>query len=184
MRRVVKKLCRVCEEQADFFEILYIDLFTRLGLKLVNGTLGGSYNSGGHTEETRRKISESNKGKKMLPHVQEAILKSTIGRKAPFSERIRISARLIDNKFRVGIAPVNKGKRRLSLEQVEEIKVRLKLGFLGRELAKEYSVPESTISCIRNEKYFETGWGYNSSADSWKSKSREGLQENLVYLFS
>lgn len=178
-------LCKCSVEQADFFEIFYIDLFTRSGMKLVNGTLGGSNNSGGWTEETKKKISESNKGKKMSQEhnyrLHQVICR---GRKAPLKEKLHISMRLVGNKFRAGAIPANKGKRKLSKETVEQIRLGLAAGKLGKDLAAEFNTNISTISCIRNNKYYSDGWGYESSNDSWKQKDKTLRRENNFYLFS
>lgn len=181
----VKIICKCPTDQADFFEIFYIDLFIRLGFELVNGTLGGSINSGGLTEETKKKISESNKGKKMSQEhnyrLHQVICR---GRKAPLKEKLHISMRLVGNKFRAGAIPANKGKRKLSKETVEQIRLGLAAGKLGKDLAAEFNTNISTISCIRNNKYYSDGWGYESSNDSWKQKDKTLRRENNFYLFS
>lgn len=173
-------------DDVDFYESLYIALLKNLNIPLMNLTNGGDGIYGfSHTEETKRKIGIKSKGRKMSPehnyYLHQVVARE---RKISMRERYRKSLGLIDNKYRLGKAPVNKGKRRLSVTQVEEIKARLVNGEMGRALAKIYSVPESTVSCIKNDRYLEIGWGYKSSANSWKNKHREGLQKNVVYLYS
>lgn len=171
------KICLVPKDQADFFEIMFIDLFNRLGLELVNGTLGGSSNSGGHTEETKRKISESNKGKKMSPEhnylLHQVLLKN---RKRPVNERYLISSSLLGNKFRTGKEPANKYKRKLTKEQVISIKNRLDSGESGISLSKEFSICTAAISSIKNNYYF-------SPRKYGKERYRDRTK-NRLYLFS
>lgn len=59
----------VSEDEWAFWEIFYISYFNDLGVRLTNGTIGGdqppSTKGRKHTEESKRKMSEAKKGKKI-----------------------------------------------------------------------------------------------------------------------
>lgn len=86
----------------EFWEKFYITKYRGLGLKLVNGTEGGD---GLHnpTEEVRRKISNSNKGKKKPPRTKEhcrKISKLKSGRICSIETRQKISQALRERKIK------------------------------------------------------------------------------------
>lgn len=151
------EILKVCNyKDSSFYEILLIDWFKRMGFKLVNGTDGGDGTIGWKpSEETKRKISISNTGKKMSPghnhYLHQVVLK---GRKRPESECLAISKSLMGNKRRQGHIPTNAWKPKLNYQQVKEIKSKLFCGFVGEKLAKEYKCGTATISRIRSGTYF------------------------------
>jgi group I intron endonuclease len=65
-------------ETASEREIYWIKYYTEIGNDLTNGTLGGF--KGEPTEETRNKLSESQKGKKLSQETKDKIRSSLIGR--------------------------------------------------------------------------------------------------------
>lgn len=67
------------QEEAKKEEIEYIKKYTSFGVRLVNGTKGGDGVVA--TEEVRKKISESNKGKKHSLEAIEKIKLANLGRK-------------------------------------------------------------------------------------------------------
>ena len=60
-----------------------------------------------------------------------------------------------------GIGKKSRGNRRLTKEQVFEIRNRLRNGETGVSLAKEYGVGTSCISHIRNDKTWKNGGNHN-----------------------
>lgn len=68
-----------CQDLAKIEEVNIIKLFKSVGARLVNGTLGGDGVK--CTEEVRRKISESNKGKIISFETIEKIRIANIGKK-------------------------------------------------------------------------------------------------------
>lgn len=72
------------EEESFAHERFLIASFKAVGVVLANKTEGGDGVSGHrHTEEARRKMSESRKGRKMSPEAIEKMSRSRRGRKVP-----------------------------------------------------------------------------------------------------
>lgn len=173
------------ENEVNFYERFYIALFRNLGFNLMNLTDGGDGFSGfKQSKETIEKRAIKLRGRPKPQHLIDALAKHNTGRKASLSEKFKISLRFIGRKDVNGKVPGNKGKYKLSQEQIEEIKNKLSHGQTGMSLAKEYSVGTAMISSIRNERHGKPGYGYSSSADSWKSEDKVANRKYSLYLCS
>jgi len=92
----------VPKENWKFWEKFYIAKYRSLGFKLVNGTEGGD-GLNNPTEEVRRKISNSNKGKKKPPRTKEhcrKISEFNSGRVRSIETRRKISQALRERKIK------------------------------------------------------------------------------------
>ena len=90
----------ICSELAYEKEKEFISLYGRLDLKtgcLCNMTDGGEGEGGGkHTEESKRKMSESKKGMQPSKATIEAVKKANTGRKKTAEELSKLSKVIID----------------------------------------------------------------------------------------
>lgn len=80
-------------KKLDELEITYISEYKAFGEKGYNFTMGGNGGLLGmpKTEETRRKISEANKGRRHTPEEKEQVSKALKGRKLTEEHRQKIS---------------------------------------------------------------------------------------------
>jgi group I intron endonuclease len=117
-----------------------------------------------HSEETRRKISISNKGKKRKPFTPEQIARMSQSHKGqkgtPLTKEHK--AKLIEaNTGRACThehkLSVSRSNRKLSDEQVISIRKMLIDGVTQKEIANTYNVDQGTISKIKNNRLMYGG---------------------------
>lgn len=119
---IIEELDSCDYEELNFWETHYIFLFRSWGFELKNSNFGGDCNP--ITEETRRKISASKKGKSYnrpnYRHSAETILKikkSNTGKKRDPEVGIKISEKLLGNTFRRGSTHTEESKKKNSISK-------------------------------------------------------------------
>jgi len=170
-------ILKVCaEKDSSFYEVFYIDYFKRLGFSLLNITKGGEGTSFKRSEVQRLAIKE------------RAVKRYEDGFVLKLDARVKHSVNHIGNKHRLGLEPINKGKRKLNESQVAEIRSRFLSGENRKSLSAAFGVPIEAISSINKGRYFEIGYGYNTverrkerkATDKFNGKDRK----YSLYLFS
>lgn len=113
-------------------EIEYIKIFNTKKPNGYNLTEGGEGKSGlKHSEETRKKISESNKGKIVSEETRRKIGAISANRSLKTCKKLSDAAKI----FTVG--------------QILEIRQRLSIGICHRIIAEKFSAHRTTISAIK-----------------------------------
>jgi hypothetical protein len=173
------------KEQADFYETFFIELLTLSNIKLCNLSGGGGGIVGfKFSEESNKKRSESlRRTFRLNPRKWSDERKEDFQRKRLYGLIWKPDKKLADeaserfkgNTYRKGLEPVNKGKRKLTREQVSKIEEDLKSGLSTKEIIEKYKTNPTTISCIRNNKYFDSCWGYKP--EEWYKKQRERVYQ-------
>ncbi len=185
----------ISQETMDLYEHIYIMQYVAGGIPMLNLTQGGG-NFGQHSESSKNKLREANKGKApwnkgktgvytkecndkrrsslqghiMKPHVKAALAianreaKPMLGKKHSEETKIKISKTKMGTpawnkgiswseevkakmyKFPKGGIPANAV---LTIQQVKDIKCRLKNKEKGIRLAEEYNVTTANISNIK-----------------------------------
>ena len=88
-------------EKLDEMEIFYIDAYntfnTKHGLNCNHGGLSQAI----HSEETKRRRSESNKGRKVSDDSRRRMSEAAMGRKQGFNQKLKKSKAMVGRKFNV-----------------------------------------------------------------------------------
>jgi len=130
------------QESLDL-EVIEIKNARDNNIEIYNIGNGGRSNSGisgwKHTEESKKKMSESRKGKTFSDEHKKALSEAQSGeRHSQFGKHQTIEWK------------ENKGK--LKSDDVKQIKLLINSGVKNRIIAKQFSVSEATISLIKHEK--------------------------------
>lgn len=141
---------------ADALEKFYIKLFDSIkkGYNITEGGRGGRGRRGSqgrkHSEETKKKISKSNKGRNLSKQTKRKMSESKKGKTISVQHKKNISE---SNKCKIS------EKRILTFEQAQEIREEYKLGNITqKELGKKYKIHESNINnIIHNKTYIYLG---------------------------
>ena len=109
-----------------------------------NSTEGGGGCSGwSPSKETRKKISESNMGKKHSAEARKKISNASRGNKNMLGKHHSEESREKISKANSG---KNNGRAKLNYEIVQEIKIKYRTGkYTHKQLSKEYNVGQTTI---------------------------------------
>lgn len=142
----------VTQKVLDEYEIFYIQQYKECGFILLNIKEGGLF--GSHGEKTRIKIGLSkigNKnmlGKKHTIHTKEKISLTKRGNSPAWNKGIPWPQKVKEKMYRFpkGNIPANAV---LNKEKVIEIKTKLRQGYTGVYLSKEYNVTPACISGIK-----------------------------------
>lgn len=146
------------EEAAFIKERSLIKQFSELGFKLSNLTDGGEGTSGYkhseeanrknslshigklHTEETKRRISEAGKGRKLSPEHRQALLKALIGHVGWYAKTPEALARQRDTRRGVKNTPEHNAKitaSKMGHEVSEEQREKQRKAMTGRKQSPE-----------------------------------------------
>jgi group I intron endonuclease len=102
------------KKEAEEIERIYIALYDSTNAeKGYNIALGGN-SIGKHSEETKRKISESQKGRKFTEEHKKRLSVAHKGQKISDEQRAKISAGLKGNKNTLGFRHSNETKKKMS----------------------------------------------------------------------
>lgn len=131
-------------------EQFYIDNYDNVNLFNISKIAGKVE----MTDEVRKKISESSKGKIISKQQREKARINGLGKKAPLKTRLKQSIIMKEMRKNSSNYPTISNNRKLTQEQANEIRRLLNKGVKGRVLAKKYNVDPTTISNIKNDKYY------------------------------
>lgn len=135
------------------WEKMYIAIARRDGWPLVNETEGGD-GTNGLSEDARKKIVATWTGRKHKPESIAKMAAASRGRrKTP--EQKEAMRKLMTGRKILWVDKVAEANRKLTREDVEDIKLRFKNGGRTGELAKEYGVHRTTISKVKMGTYFD-----------------------------
>lgn len=167
-------------EEINELEKYFISLFRLLKVDLVNLTDGGDGTFGfKQSPETIEKRASKIRGRKMDPkfnyYLHQVVLAN---REFTEEQRINTSTRMLGNQYRKGLTPANKGKRKLTEEQVIEIKTKMDAGVKIEDLAIEYNYRNfHGLSAIRKGIFFEDNWITEKKANSWRNVDPRKLRK-------
>lgn len=156
-----------CDCSIDFFDNLetkYIQDYEKSFVVLNFSNEAKSFKGLKHTEEAKKKMSISRKGKKQHPNTYKAIMKANIGRVKSEEERKNISKALT-------------GKKRTEKQKQKMSEVRL--GISLKSSRKVIATNENTVllfdNAVKAAKYFDISY---SHCRSWcrENKSFNGYQ--------
>lgn len=135
----------------------------------LNSTLGGEGASGWkHTEETRKKLGNINRGRKLTEEHKEKLRKHrhTEEWKRQQSERLR--GRVVKPETRIKLSESQKGKKRRPISEEQREKQRQKM--IGKPKSKEHS--ENIKKCKQGIRWWTNGIENKMSkqcpGDDWK----------------
>lgn len=154
------QVLQTCTDR-DELDLAETEWISRLDCVAPNGyNLKGGGSSPRHSEETKRKIGDGNRGKGLHPNTLAALLVANEGVPRSEETKAKISRAfkgkvLSDEhraKIRDGHLRSRKQRKKLSDAQVAEIRSHKAAGITGRELSSRYGVSEGMISMIVNQR--------------------------------
>ena len=134
---VLEKVSEVQWQKAERFWIRH---FQSRGIRLTNGHEGGT--GGQMTDEVRRKMSLSHKGKRHSEESKAKIRRANIGRTLTEEQRKKLSEGMKGHKRCVGREYSEETKRKIGLghkgrKMSEEQKLKISLALRGRQFSEE-----------------------------------------------
>lgn len=102
------------KEEAEQLERFYISKYNSTDPKIGYNIENGGNSIGKHSEETKRKISESQKGRKFTGEHIQNLSKSLKGRKITDEQRAKLSERMKGNTYTLGYRHSEETKRKMS----------------------------------------------------------------------
>jgi len=123
---------RFSEEQAKLSEIALIKHFDTFK-NGYNLTFGGQGNSGNRSNETKRKISKANKGRKLSEETRKRMSESQRGNKNFLDHK-----HSLETKLKISDANKGKNSHRKGIKLTKEIRKRMSKAQKGRIFSKEH----------------------------------------------
>lgn len=131
-------------EKLDEMEIFYIDAYntfnTKHGLNCNHGGLSQAI----HSEETKRRRSESLKGKKVSEETRKRLSEAAMGRKECFNQKLKKSKAMVGRKFNVNTSSryvgvsFNKNAKKWSAK-IKSVGKDVHLGYFDDELKASHA---------------------------------------------
>jgi group I intron endonuclease len=134
----------ISQHYLDQYEIFYIKQYKDVGFNLLNVQLGGK--KGTHSDETRKRMSEIRKGKKLSPETVEKGRLSRIGTKRSLDTKLKLREQKLGSKnpmfgkpvsleTRQKISEAHLGKKGISPTEI----TRQKLREVNNKIVYQYS---------------------------------------------